>query len=91
MLSSNCVLPFCAAHEALLTLAKTIAQQQESPPETCDGCWEETFLEHHDSKPKGPEAISLDISFPGVQLHASHVRKNALSVLKAHPWGPACV
>ncbi len=27
--------------------------------------WAETFLSHTDSKPKGPEAVSLDIAFPG--------------------------
>lgn len=39
--------------------------------------WEETFRSHKDSKPKGPEAISLDIAFPaadhvyGLPQHAS--------------------
>lgn len=39
--------------------------------------WEETFKSHKDSKPKGPEAISLDIAFPsaehvyGLPQHAS--------------------
>ncbi|KAI0564994.1 Neutral alpha-glucosidase AB [Gracilaria domingensis] len=31
---------------------------------TCDGCWEETFQSHTDSKPRGPEAIGVDVSFP---------------------------
>ena len=31
------------------------------------GMWEETFKSHTDSKPKGPEAISLDLGFPGAQ------------------------
>lgn len=39
---------------------------QEGDPE---GWWEETFKSHADSKPKGPEAISFDLSFPGT----SHV------------------
>lgn len=30
-----------------------------------EGWWEETFKSHHDSKPAGPEAISMDISFLG--------------------------
>ena len=34
-----------------------------------EGLWEEQFKSHHDSKPKGPEAISFDVSFLG----ASHV------------------
>uniref|UniRef100_A0A6P7G3N1 Glucosidase II subunit alpha n=1 Tax=Diabrotica virgifera virgifera TaxID=50390 RepID=A0A6P7G3N1_DIAVI len=29
------------------------------------GSWEENFKSHHDSKPKGPSAVGLDISFPG--------------------------
>lgn len=33
---------------------------QEDP-----GAWEENFKSHHDSKPRGPEGISLDITFPG--------------------------
>jgi hypothetical protein len=37
---------------------------QETDP---TGWWEETFNGHTDSKPKGPEAISLDLAFPGAQ------------------------
>lgn len=33
------------------------------------GLFEETFKTHTDSKPKGPQGISFDLSFPG----ASHV------------------
>ena len=29
--------------------------------------WEETFGGNTDSKPRGPEAIALDISFPGYE------------------------
>lgn len=28
------------------------------------GSWEENFKSHHDSKPRGPEAIALDFTFP---------------------------
>lgn len=31
-----------------------------------EGWWAESFKSHHDSKPRGPEAISFDLSFPGV-------------------------
>lgn len=41
-----------------------VLRQQEGDPE---GWWEETFKTHTDSKPKGPEAISLDLAFPGAQ------------------------
>lgn len=30
-----------------------------------DGAWEESFHLHHDSKPFGPTAVSLDFNFPG--------------------------
>lgn len=36
--------------------------KQDNDP---NGWWEETFNGHTDSKPKGPEAISLDMVFPG--------------------------
>lgn len=41
------------------------------PPQDADPAnwWSETFLSHTDSKPKGPEGISLDLAFPG----AAHV------------------
>ena len=37
---------------------------QEGDP---TGLWEETFKSHTDTKPRGPEAISMDLSFPGVE------------------------
>ncbi|XP_038066335.1 neutral alpha-glucosidase AB-like isoform X2 [Patiria miniata] len=35
----------------------------EEPEEP--GMWEETFKTHKDSKPKGPESVGVDFSFPG--------------------------
>ena len=32
-----------------------------------DGLWEETFGGRKDTKPKGPESLSLDITFPGYE------------------------
>lgn len=43
------------------------------------GSWEETFNGHKDSKPKGPQAITLDISFPGA-LHAYGIPEHATSL-----------
>lgn len=40
------------------------------------GAWEENFKGHHDSKPKGPEAIALDFSFPGAE-HAYGIPEHA--------------
>ena len=42
------------------------ARLQEGDPA---GLWEENFKTHHDTKPRGPEAISLDLAFPA----AAHV------------------
>ncbi len=42
----------------------SLRYMQEGDPE---GWWEETFKSHTDSKPRGPQAISLDLSFPGFQ------------------------
>ncbi|KAF9478104.1 glycoside hydrolase family 31 protein [Pholiota conissans] len=44
-----------------------------------DSFWEETFLSWTDSKPKGPESLSLDINFPnhgfvyGIPQHATRL------------------
>ncbi|CAG9861083.1 unnamed protein product [Phyllotreta striolata] len=38
---------------------------QETQAVDDPGMWEENFKSHHDSKPKGPSAIGMDISFPG--------------------------
>nr|BAV90144.1 alpha-glucosidase [Pholiota microspora] len=44
-----------------------------------DALWEETFLSWTDSKPKGPESLSLDINFPnhgsvyGIPQHATRL------------------
>ena len=46
--------------DALLTSLRP----QEGDPA---GLWEETFKSHTDSKPRGPEAVSMDLSFPGFQ------------------------
>eukprot|EP01025_Chloroclados_australasicus_P058075 TRINITY_DN7270_c0_g1_i1.p1 TRINITY_DN7270_c0_g1~~TRINITY_DN7270_c0_g1_i1.p1 ORF type:complete len:901 (-),score=109.22 TRINITY_DN7270_c0_g1_i1:483-3185(-) len=39
-----------------------LRQKKDSDPASW---WEESFKSHKDSKPKGPEAISFDASFPG--------------------------
>lgn len=53
---------------------------QEGDPE---GWWEETFKGHVDSKPRGPEAISFDLEFPGMQ-HVYGLPEHATSLsLKA--------
>lgn len=43
------------------TVDSNLPFEQEGDPE---GWWEETFKSFTDSKPKGPEGISLDITFP---------------------------
>ena len=49
---------------------------QEGDPE---GWWEETFKGHVDSKPRGPEGISFDLSFPGSQ-HVYGLPEHATSM-----------
>jgi hypothetical protein len=44
----------------------------------CDGCWSESFLQFTDSKPHGPEALSLDITFPGFE-HVYGLPEHAMS------------
>ncbi|XP_054256929.1 neutral alpha-glucosidase AB-like [Macrosteles quadrilineatus] len=34
---------------------------------TDPGAWEENYKSHHDSKPRGPEAVALDFSFVGAE------------------------
>uniref|UniRef100_U5EKN8 Glucosidase II subunit alpha n=1 Tax=Corethrella appendiculata TaxID=1370023 RepID=U5EKN8_9DIPT len=52
------------------------AQQDVAQPSIDPGAWEENFKSHHDSKPNGPEALSLDFTFPyadvlfGIPEHA---------------------
>lgn len=43
------------------------------------GAWEESFKEHHDSKPFGPEAVAMDFSFPGSE-HAYGIPEHADSL-----------
>lgn len=48
------------------------AHRQESVnphflPETDDGMWKERFKGHQDTKPKGPESLSMDINFLGYE------------------------
>lgn len=51
---------------------------QDSDPA---GWWEETFNGHTDSKPKGPEALSLDLVFPGFDhVYGLPERATALSL-----------
>jgi hypothetical protein len=46
---------------SMLALEHRRAKGEGDPP----GWWSETFGGHVDSKPRGPEALSLDLGFPG--------------------------
>ncbi|CEQ39441.1 SPOSA6832_00983 [Sporobolomyces salmonicolor] len=48
-------------------------------PPNEDGMWEETFNGKRDSKPKGPESLSLDITFPGYE-HVYGIPQHASSL-----------
>jgi alpha 1,3-glucosidase len=57
--------------------------QDKDPP----GWWAETFLTHADSKPRGPEAISLDIVFPGAK-HVYGIPERATDLALGATAGP---
>jgi len=49
-----------------------VAEGEEAPaplkfPYDTDGMWEESFGGHTDTKPRGPSAVGVDVSFPGSQ------------------------
>ncbi|KXZ56930.1 hypothetical protein GPECTOR_1g839 [Gonium pectorale] len=53
------------------------------------GYWEETWQGHTDSKPKGPEAMSLDLVFPGFQhVYGIPERATALSLKATNGAAP---
>jgi hypothetical protein len=56
--------------------------RREGPqPGDAEGLWEESFNGHADSKPRGPQAISLDLSFPGAShLYGLPERATALAL-----------
>jgi len=54
--------------------------KEEDPETSCDGCYEETFLGNQDSKPRGPQAVSLDIIFPGFD-HVYGLPEHATSLV----------
>ena len=64
-----------------------LREQQEGDPE---GWWAENFKTHHDSKPKGPAAISFDVHFPGTRhLYGLPERASSLALQPTRgPEGP---
>jgi hypothetical protein len=60
--------------------------QQDGDPE---GWWEESFNGHADSKPAGPEAISIDVTFPGAQ-HVYGIPERATN-LALKPTAGVCI
>lgn len=53
------------------TTTTTTAETPKYPGDGADGefgAWEENFKSHHDTKPKGPEAIAMDFRFPGADF-----------------------
>ena len=61
-----------------------LRQKQEGDPE---GWWGENYKTHHDSKPKGPTAISLDLQFPGFS-HLYGLPERATSLALKPTRGP---
>lgn len=58
---------------------QTNANNEAVPQEQEEGLWEESFNGKQDTKPKGPESLALDVTFPGfehvygVPQHASRL------------------
>eukprot|EP00271_Cylindrocystis_brebissonii_P014518 TRINITY_DN35889_c0_g1_i1.p1 TRINITY_DN35889_c0_g1~~TRINITY_DN35889_c0_g1_i1.p1 ORF type:complete len:951 (-),score=112.34 TRINITY_DN35889_c0_g1_i1:430-3234(-) len=52
------------------------------------GLWEETFRSHADAKLKGPESISFDLSFPGVE-HVYGIPEHATRLALKPTKGPS--
>ncbi|EPS37686.1 hypothetical protein H072_8573 [Dactylellina haptotyla CBS 200.50] len=52
---------------------------KEKSSEDLDGGWDETFGGNTDSKPRGPEAVAMDISFPGYE-HVYGIPSHATSL-----------
>ena len=65
----------CLGHIQLQSYLTVSLNVQEGDPA---GWWEEAFKGHTDSKPKGPQAISVDLSFPGFQ-HVYGIPEHAAS------------
>ncbi|RMX38788.1 hypothetical protein pdam_00017684 [Pocillopora damicornis] len=54
--------------ESVREIQKENAEKKEEEEERVEEeNWEENFKEHHDSRPRGPCSVGLDISFPGVE------------------------
>lgn len=67
--------------------ANAEAAKKEETGEDESTWWEETFGGNTDSKPRGPEAIALDISFPGY-AHVFGIPEHATSLsLKTTRYG----
>ncbi|KAK4054515.1 glucosidase II [Microbotryomycetes sp. JL201] len=61
---------------------KVIVKEEAFPgflPKDEDGMWEESFGGNTDPKPKGPESLSLDITFPGYE-HVYGIPQHASSL-----------
>lgn len=76
---------FCRKSEDAETAEETTEVLTTASPfqgdgaEDDSGAWEENFKSHHDTKPRGPEAIALDFSFPGAE-HAYGIPEHADSL-----------
>ncbi|KAJ8944816.1 hypothetical protein NQ318_013152 [Aromia moschata] len=44
---------------------ENVGEGEVEQPKEDPGAWEENFKAHHDSKPRGPSAVGLDVTFPG--------------------------
>lgn len=61
--------------------------QRERREDDPEGWWAENFKSHHDSKPKGPTAISFDLQFPGSR-HLYGIPQHATDLALRPTMGP---
>lgn len=52
------------------------------------GAWEENFKSHHDSKPRGPEGVAIDVTFPGaLRIYGIPEHADKLALRTTGPGG----
>ncbi|KAG5872523.1 hypothetical protein JTB14_004397 [Gonioctena quinquepunctata] len=67
---------------------ETDGNEEQGQTSEDPGAWEENFKSHHDSKPKGPSAIGLDVTFPGaLRIYGLPEHADGLALRTTKPGG----
>ncbi|KAK9871595.1 hypothetical protein WA026_012975 [Henosepilachna vigintioctopunctata] len=63
-------------------------KEGEDQKEEDSGAWEENFKSFHDSKPRGPEGVGMDITFPGaMRVYGLPQHADRLALRSTGPGG----